>query len=112
MFKPQLHKVIESWQQKENTRYRLKYNTRLAEEGNCANGDVELFYPDKSTPSMEEIKYHRRLCGSCPVKHICLEWALVHERHGIWGGTLPQDRDKMRKRLKIMVTEPNLTDKN
>lgn len=32
-------------------------------------------------------------CRACPVQEACFTYALEHnERHGIWGGSLPEDR--------------------
>lgn len=42
----------------------------------------------------------RRLCGSCPVRGVCLELALRYEDRGlaawgVWGGTAPWTRRSM-----------------
>ncbi len=35
----------------------------------------------------------KELCGLCPVKTECFQYALENdERHGIWGGTSPDER--------------------
>ena len=40
-----------------------------------------------------------KLCQQCPVKNLCLEFALVNdERQGLWGGMTPRDRAKLRRR--------------
>lgn len=32
-------------------------------------------------------------CRSCPIQEACFTYALEHnEKHGIWGGSLPQER--------------------
>ena len=35
----------------------------------------------------------------------CLEWGLAHESHGIWGGTSPRERMRLRKKLGIEVKQ-------
>lgn len=41
----------------------------------------------------------RQICQRCPVRESCLKWALdANEGHGIWGGTTPRERVKIRKR--------------
>jgi WhiB family redox-sensing transcriptional regulator len=33
------------------------------------------------------------MCGGCPVKNQCFEYALeTQQKHGIWGGTSPDER--------------------
>ena len=45
----------------------------------------------------KEMYMARQICGSCTHKTECLEWALVHERHGIWGGTNEATRASIRR---------------
>lgn len=60
-------------------------------------GDPELFFPPTGPPSQRVFQ----LCDPCPVRVECLDYALsaespdranVGNRHGIWGGTTPQER--------------------
>ncbi|GAB3724328.1 WhiB family transcriptional regulator [Nocardiopsis nanhaiensis] len=38
----------------------------------------------------------RQVCGGCPVRQVCLEWALAaNEPYGIWGGTTPAERARI-----------------
>lgn len=40
--------------------------------------------------------YARRLCADCPVRALCLDYALTSEQgFGVWGGTSPHDRRRM-----------------
>lgn len=32
------------------------------------------------------------LCGSCPVRQACLDWAVTHREQGYWAGTTTQQR--------------------
>jgi WhiB family transcriptional regulator, redox-sensing transcriptional regulator len=34
----------------------------------------------------------KRICMACPVRRQCLEFALTHDEHGIWGGTTERER--------------------
>lgn len=36
------------------------------------------------------------LCEACPVRALCLSYALEHEQYGIWGATTPAERDGLR----------------
>lgn len=64
----------------------------------CAQTDPELFFP----VSMNAVpKEAYSICAACPVVEECLDEALKISRlldHGVWGGTLPTDRARIRKR--------------
>lgn len=64
------------------------------EDGSCAQVDPELFYPEKNVSP----KTAKKVCAACPVKDLCLEWALENdERYGVWGGTTENERKQLRK---------------
>jgi WhiB family transcriptional regulator, redox-sensing transcriptional regulator len=55
----------------------------------CAQADPEAWYPEKGG-SVREAK---RICGACPVRAACLEFALDSgEIWGIWGGLSERQR--------------------
>jgi hypothetical protein len=60
--------------------------------------DQELykaFFDEKSTKKRQEAK---ALCGQCPVREACLEFAVVNgEIFGVWGGTGRRDREVLRR---------------
>lgn len=97
--RPKYHKIVrERVLPDGSTEYILKFNPDLFEGAKCANIDTEIFYPPQEKFDLEGERYIReRLCGNCPVKEACLEWALVHERFGIFGGTSPHRRRFIRK---------------
>jgi len=39
------------------------------------------------------INIAKRICGECPVREDCLEWAVRNEQYGIWGGVGPRQRE-------------------
>lgn len=46
---------------------------------------------DPMTPNAIEI------CRGCQVRDLCFDFAVKHDEvHGIWGGTLPEERRRMR----------------
>ena len=55
------------------------------------------FFIDELDPlQAEKIRSARILCGDCPIKMKCLEYALeAHEVHGIWGGLTPKERKRL-----------------
>lgn len=68
----------------------------------CRQVDPEIYYPS----SFNAVKRQTRvlmdsLCNDCHMREPCLLWALHHERDGFWAGTTPEDRIKLRRKLKI-----------
>jgi WhiB family transcriptional regulator, redox-sensing transcriptional regulator len=66
----------------------------------CLLADPDLFFPISSAgPAERQIRRAKTICGGCPVREKCLEFALSHElTYGIWGGTTPEDRQRDRRR--------------
>jgi WhiB family transcriptional regulator, redox-sensing transcriptional regulator len=66
--------------------------------GACAHADPDLFFPISSTGrALRQIAKAKSICAACPVRQPCLEFALEYDlRHGIWGGTTPEDRQTQR----------------
>lgn len=62
----------------------------------------ELFFPEQG----RKIKKARAFCAGCPVKDICLEFALKNNCSGIWAGTNEQERGKMKHVLTRVIVEP------
>lgn len=61
----------------------------------CAQTDPEAFFPEKGGSTRDA----KKVCGSCPVKQQCLEYALSNdERFGIWGGMSERERRRLRKK--------------
>jgi WhiB family redox-sensing transcriptional regulator len=60
-------------------------------EAACRGEDSSLFFAPNYFEKREE-KYGREaiakaICARCPVRDVCLEYALrIRETHGIWGG--------------------------
>ena len=69
----------------------------------CATTDPEIFFPEKGAKgqSLYIVNAARRICGACPYKKPCLEWAVVHDEMGIWGGTTQKERRVHRRKLKV-----------
>jgi WhiB family redox-sensing transcriptional regulator len=68
----------------------------------CATTDPEIFFPEKGAKgaSTYVVNAARRMCAGCPYKQPCLEWAVVHDEMGIWGGTTAKERRVHRRALK------------
>jgi WhiB family redox-sensing transcriptional regulator len=53
-----------------------------------------VFFPEKGGSTREA----KRICGECPVRAECLEYALEEdERFGIWGGMSERERRKLKR---------------
>lgn len=69
----------------------------------CAQVDTEMWFPSKrghdddGSSETELIRQARAVCGRCPVRAECLQYAVDNdEAHGIWGGTVPGERRRMK----------------
>lgn len=60
----------------------------------CSDHDATMFFPENDTDTTADAV---RVCRSCRVRIDCLEFAIDrNERYGIWGGTTPLQRDRLR----------------
>jgi WhiB family redox-sensing transcriptional regulator len=66
----------------------------------CAQVDPELFFPEQHEGNTRTYEA-KSVCANCIHKAECLEWALVNEGFGIWGGTTEMQRRQIRKRMRI-----------
>jgi len=60
----------------------------------CSGLDTELFFPAPGQPPRQA----RAICDGCPIADGCLAHALKRgERHGVWGGATPRERNAIRE---------------
>lgn len=64
------------------------------EEAACRGQGIAPFFNRRTQAEKDTAE---ALCGSCPVRLECLEYAISHERSenlriGIWGGMNPNER--------------------
>jgi WhiB family transcriptional regulator, redox-sensing transcriptional regulator len=77
---------------------------RWAERALCAQADPGAWFPGKSQRGLTQLA--KRICARCPVRAQCLEYALSGAdtwggiATGIWGGTTPRQRDRLRQQRK------------
>jgi len=73
------------------------------QEARCKDLPQDMFFgaeQDESTSkrhrpmlTMSEANKAKAVCDRCPVRKLCLEYALVnHEEYGVWGGSTGRDR--------------------
>lgn len=69
-------------------------------EAACEGMDPDLFYAEGAAA----VARAKGVCGACPVRDRCLEWALTREEFGVWGGTTARERAAMRRQrgLRLM----------
>lgn len=74
-------------------------------QGACVGVDPALFYPGRGDNFAAAEA--RSVCLDCPVREDCAEWAIRHERQGIWGGLSEKERRRLRKARGITVETPD-----
>jgi len=68
--------------------------------GACRHSDPELFFPVAARgPALRQLAKAKQVCGCCPVRVQCLDYALQSgQRFGVWGGASEEERRLMRRR--------------
>jgi len=69
-------------------------------EAACREEDPEVFFPVGNTgPALAQIEEAKKICERCPVKELCLAWALESGQDaGVWGGLSEDERRAMKRR--------------
>lgn len=62
------------------------------EKVRAGEADRSWWFPGEKR-EQRTINIAKRICGECPVKQTCLDWAVRHEQYGIWGGVGPRQRE-------------------
>ena len=65
----------------------------------CRDHDPELFFPlTDQGPGAAQERAAKAICGGCPLRSGCLQWALdTAQEAGVWGGTSEHERRAMRR---------------
>ncbi|MEZ5233367.1 MAG: WhiB family transcriptional regulator [Acidimicrobiia bacterium] len=67
-------------------------------DGNCAERPPGVFFPSDGVG----VEIAKRICATCEVKVICLEYALRNRiDHGVWGGTSERERRRILRRRRL-----------
>jgi WhiB family transcriptional regulator, redox-sensing transcriptional regulator len=62
----------------------------------CNNTDPEIWFGDQEE-GYDYSALAKQLCKACPARKPCAEYAIVaKEQFGIWGGTSPKQRQRIR----------------
>lgn len=78
-------------------------------EGACIGANPRLFDGE----SLNDVLCAKKICASCPIREMCLDWALLTQSAGVWGGLTPSERIKVRKAGKpIDIDEVRMLEAN
>lgn len=93
-----------TWQEDANCR-----GARMPEDWKPLFGErvLDLFYFE-GTPSPARRKAIESVCGACPVRDECRQWAIEHEVWGYWAGTSPGWRVDERRRQGLTLLTPEV----
>jgi hypothetical protein len=61
---------------------------------------TDTFFPEDNTGHIG-----KKSCKECPVKGLCMTYAIAHEEYGIWGGTYRNERDRLGSDFKESIRE-------
>ncbi|MGW7257528.1 WhiB family transcriptional regulator [Streptomyces sp. NPDC054834] len=66
----------------------------------CRHEDPDLFFPVGTTgPALLQERQAKAVCGRCPVRDQCLDWAMdTGQTLGVWGGTTEGERRALKRR--------------
>jgi len=67
-------------------------------DASCKDADATLFF----AASNSKIAHAKAICNNCPIRQMCLEWAMKNAEDGIYGATTPRERKKIRKGAEIL----------
>jgi WhiB family redox-sensing transcriptional regulator len=78
--------------------YRKLMEAILANDGAECAQVPDIFYPEDWQVSRNvDVALAKQICGRCPMKLECLEYALPNEDHGIFGGLTAHERRQLRQ---------------
>lgn len=64
----------------------------------CVGSNPELFDGETFGAILEA----KKICSDCPIKDLCLDWALLTQDSGVWGGLTPAERMQQRKGQRLV----------
>ena len=62
------------------------------DEAICLGAEPSIFDGDSLTDVLEA----KKICSACPIQAMCLKWATQTQDAGVWGGSTPEERKKLR----------------
>lgn len=76
----------------------------------AAGTDPDLFFPVGETGlAARQVAAAKEVCARCPVIDLCRDWAVrTGEPEGIWGGTTPDERRRLRRYARDTHLRPQI----
>jgi len=73
----------------------------------CRGVDPEVFFPVAEVGPVRdgEVARAKAVCAGCPVRVLCLDWALLALPHGVAGGLDEQERVELRRDRGVRVPD-------
>ncbi|WLQ38903.1 WhiB family transcriptional regulator [Streptomyces laculatispora] len=77
------------------------------EHAACRDADPDLFFPIGTTgPALVQAEDAKAVCHGCPVREVCLQWALENgQDSGVWGGLGEDERRALKRRSRRRAKE-------
>ncbi|ROQ77914.1 WhiB family transcriptional regulator [Streptomyces sp. NBC_01260] len=77
------------------------------EHAACRDADPDLFFPIGTTgPALVQAEDAKAVCRGCPVREVCLRWALENgQDSGVWGGLGEDERRALKRRSRRRAKE-------
>ena len=73
-------------------------DTEWMAAGKCREVHPSTFFPSDGVG----VEFARRICAECPVKAMCLEYALTNRiDHGVWGGASERERRRILRQRRL-----------
>lgn len=74
-------------------------NSGWRSQAECVGTDPDLFFPlGGSGAPLAQAEAAKRVCSQCPVRVLCLQYALeTNQTTGVWGGTNEDERRAIRR---------------
>lgn len=71
----------------------------------CQNTDPDLWFSDRGIEgeyvAENTSRIAKKFCKMCPVKSLCLEFAILNnEQYGVWGGLAIRERQQLRTKAR------------
>jgi len=65
----------------------------------CRGTDPDAWFPEPKDATVMSFRNATKLCAQCPVRMLCLEYAIENnELHGIWGGLTYKERVALKRK--------------